>query len=64
MRSNADKQTYRVRILDVETKEKENLSNKQRAHQAEEVSGWVTLSEFLQTRVNQYVTEEKNQTER
>ena len=44
MRPNADKQTYRVGVLDVKTKEKENLSNKQRADQAEEVSGWVTLS--------------------
>ena len=59
MRPNADKQTDGVRVLDVKTKEKENLSNKQRAHQAEEVSGWVTLSEFLQTRVNQYVEKEE-----
>ena len=64
VRPNADKQTDGVRVLDVKTKEKENLSNKQRANQAEEISGWVTLSEFLQTWIDQYVEKEEYQTAR
>ena len=60
MRSNADKQTYRLRVFDVKTKEEENLAHKQRTDQAEKVSCWVTLSQFLQTGVNQYVSKEES----
>ena len=63
MRPNSYKDANGVGEGEVESKQEQELSNKERTHQGEKILGGLALSQFLEGGVDENVEKETNQTD-